>query len=431
MQPKLFLRLPLLPLLVFAFPQYTPESFRHLPSAYLHRDTSDAAPSSVFVSRQAPGVIPPFDAEKQLVSTKGKHAFVPPRSSDKRGPCPGLNALANHGYIPHNGVATVAEIVKGSMDVFGMGTDLATFLAIYGAVFDGDLTSFSIGGPPTSLLGLGNLLIAPQGLSGSHNKYEGDVSPIFGDLYQYGNNLPQASQFKTLYELGQENGDSVDLDILEQYRIQRFNQSVAENPYFFNAPFSGIAVSSAAYFFIYRFMGNKSAENPEGVLDGETLKSFYGVTGDYPDFIVTPGHSRIPDNWYKRHPVDYYTLPYLTLEALPLNLRHTQFLSVGGNTGTTNSFVGVDPSDLTNGVYNAASLLEGNNAFCFSMQLASALAPDLLLGLYNDITQALGTLKSAVDDATRGLGCPQLAGVNKEKLKQFPGYTKLRPDGTY
>lgn len=223
----------------------------------------------------------------------------------------------------------------------------------------------------------------------------------------------------------------MDLDVLERYRVQRFDQSIAENPYFFFAPFTGVAVSSAAYLFIYRFMGNKSAEHPDGLLDGETLKSFFAVTGDYPDFTVTPGHERIPDNWHKRHPVDYYTLPYLTVEALAVNLRHTQFLSVGGNTGTTNSFVGVDPSDLTNGVYNAASLLEGNNAFCFAMQLIPQLAPDLLLGLYKDITEALSALTAAVADATKGLGCPQLTRVNKQKLKQFPGYTKLKLDGTY
>ena len=67
-----------------------------------------------------------------------------------------------------------------------MGVDLSTLLAIYGAVFDGDLTSYSIGGPPSSpnLLSLIGLLETPQGLSGSHNKYEGDVSPTRGDLYQ-------------------------------------------------------------------------------------------------------------------------------------------------------------------------------------------------------------------------------------------------------
>lgn len=49
---------------------------------------------------------------------------------------------------------------------------------------DGDLTSWSIGGPPpNSLLGSIGFLGAPQGLSGSHNKYEGDGSPTRPDLY--------------------------------------------------------------------------------------------------------------------------------------------------------------------------------------------------------------------------------------------------------
>jgi hypothetical protein len=110
--------------------------------------------------------------------------------------------MANHGYLPHNGVGTIQDFITGTQEAFGMGkltlftqcfsslannprgVDLATFLAIYGAIFDGDLTSYSIGGPLPSLLNLGGLLGAPQGLSGSHNKYEGDVSPTRGDLYQ-------------------------------------------------------------------------------------------------------------------------------------------------------------------------------------------------------------------------------------------------------
>ena len=68
--------------------------------------------------------------------------------------------------------------------LISLGTDLSTFLAVYGAIFDGDLTSYSIGGPVFSLSNLGGLLGEPQGLSGSHNKYEGDVSPTRGDLYE-------------------------------------------------------------------------------------------------------------------------------------------------------------------------------------------------------------------------------------------------------
>jgi hypothetical protein len=92
--------------------------------------------------------------------------------------------MANHGYLPHNGIGNMPDFINGCQEAFGMGVDLATFLAIYGAIFDGDLTSYSIGGPVPGLLNLGGLLGAPQGLSGSHNKYEGDVSPTRGDLFQ-------------------------------------------------------------------------------------------------------------------------------------------------------------------------------------------------------------------------------------------------------
>jgi len=59
--------------------------------------------------------------------------------------------------------------------VYGMGVDLATFLATYGAVIDGPLLSWSIGGAPHT------------GIGGSHGNYESDSSPLKGDLYQYGN----------------------------------------------------------------------------------------------------------------------------------------------------------------------------------------------------------------------------------------------------
>lgn len=65
-----------------------------------------------------------------------------------------------------------------------MGLDLATFLSTYGAVMDGDLTKWSIGGPDSRVGGALGLLGTPQGISGSHNKYESDASPMMGDLYQ-------------------------------------------------------------------------------------------------------------------------------------------------------------------------------------------------------------------------------------------------------
>lgn len=75
------------------------------------------------------------------------------------------------------------------VSAYGMALDLATFLAVYGTVFDGDSLSltpgYSIGGP-SALGGIVNgvgILRTPSGLSGSHNNYEGDTSATRGDLY--------------------------------------------------------------------------------------------------------------------------------------------------------------------------------------------------------------------------------------------------------
>ncbi|KAF7362906.1 Cloroperoxidase [Mycena venus] len=41
------------------------------------------------------------------------HAFIPAKSTDLRAPCPGLNTLANHGYLPRDGRnITVPMIVQ-------------------------------------------------------------------------------------------------------------------------------------------------------------------------------------------------------------------------------------------------------------------------------------------------------------------------------
>ena len=113
--------------------------------------------------------------------------------------------------------------------------------------------------------------------------------------YRSGNDYKvQVSQFAALYKLGQQNGNSVDLDVLTNYRVTRFQESISENPYFFNAPFSGVVASPAAWSFIYRFMANKSSEHPKGLLTGDVLKSFYSITGEYPNFAYTPGHEAFP-----------------------------------------------------------------------------------------------------------------------------------------
>ena len=143
-----------------------------------------------------------FDPSKQHIDVSGAHSFIAPSASDLRGPCPAMNALANHGYIARNGYTTFQESLDSIVKVYGagksiipwvwesilrdiLGYDLAFFLAALGAVQAGDGVHFSIGGPPgKSLPVVGGLLGQPRGISNAHNRFEGDASPARGDLYQ-------------------------------------------------------------------------------------------------------------------------------------------------------------------------------------------------------------------------------------------------------
>ncbi|KAL9087826.1 MAG: hypothetical protein Q9159_003423 [Coniocarpon cinnabarinum] len=60
--------------------------------------------------------------------------FKPPGPGDVRSPCPGLNACANHGFIPHSGRGNTYEnLIPGLSQCFNMGEDFT--LAIGGAGF--------------------------------------------------------------------------------------------------------------------------------------------------------------------------------------------------------------------------------------------------------------------------------------------------------
>lgn len=228
------------------------------------------------------------------------------------------------------------------------------------------------------------------------------------------------SQFEELYAspLGP---NGYDLTTLTPFRYKRFHESIANNPYFFNGAFTGVVVTPAAYTFIYRFMGNKSAEYPEGYLDADVLKSFFAITGEPGHFTWNEGQEKIPDNWYKRAIGDEYTINYFQLDLLAAALQYPEFLSVGGNLGKTNSFAGVDIEDLTGGVYNLQSLSQGDNAICFAFQNAQLAAPDLLKGLFSSITKPLSQLNAAIGKVFATLSCPELRAIDNSQFAKYPG----------
>ncbi|KIJ46634.1 hypothetical protein M422DRAFT_107608, partial [Sphaerobolus stellatus SS14] len=72
------------------------------------------------------------------------HAFIPAGPNDIRGPCPALNTLAYHGYLPRNGIVRPAlSFIVG----LNLGNDFAKFL-VYQAFLMND-------NPITNLISIG------------------------------------------------------------------------------------------------------------------------------------------------------------------------------------------------------------------------------------------------------------------------------------
>ncbi|KAH7923193.1 Cloroperoxidase [Leucogyrophana mollusca] len=77
--------------------------------------------------------------------TGNTHEFCPPQAGDVRSPCPALNTLANHGYIPRNGKhIKIHELVDGLKKGFHLSSVLAHILAIGAVWILGQFRSMSL-----------------------------------------------------------------------------------------------------------------------------------------------------------------------------------------------------------------------------------------------------------------------------------------------
>lgn len=94
------------------------------------------------------------------------------------------SAAANHGFIPHSGIMNTEQTITGLAQAYGMGADIAAGLAVVAILLEGDPVAgtWSIGGPYPSKI-VDALGEQPQGISYSHNNYEGDSSVTRVDAY--------------------------------------------------------------------------------------------------------------------------------------------------------------------------------------------------------------------------------------------------------
>ncbi|KAK4501880.1 hypothetical protein PRZ48_007689 [Zasmidium cellare] len=353
------------------------------------------------------------------IDVSGEHAFEPPTESDQRGPCPGLNALANHNYISHDGIVGLLEAATAINLVYGMGLEIATILSVLGVVWTGNPLSlnpsFSINGPDDRVENLLDdvlgLLGTPQGIAFSHNVIEADSSPTRDDLYVTGDaTTMNVDKFKDFYAIADSEG-VISMDALGGYAAKRFNDSVATNKDFYFGPFTGMIARNAGFLFVGRLFANYSTEHPEGLLTQDILKSFFAVSGEPSNFTYQKGWERIPENLYKT-PVDW-TVVQFNLDLVDWILQYPELGSIGGNAGEVNTFAGISLADPVTGIANVTNLLEGNNLICFALQVVKLAAPSYTNNIFKTLAAPLELILDALATPLLDLGCPSWTALQR------------------
>ncbi|KAJ7683692.1 Chloroperoxidase [Mycena rosella] len=97
-----------------------------------------------------------------------------------------MNTLANHGYIPRNGVASFEEITLGVMEAFNLGVTMAVGMVAQNMLTRGNMFAdkISIGGVSTLVPPLPFQLDGPvTGGLAKHGRVEGDASMTRADAF--------------------------------------------------------------------------------------------------------------------------------------------------------------------------------------------------------------------------------------------------------
>ncbi|KAJ7204098.1 Chloroperoxidase [Mycena pura] len=97
-----------------------------------------------------------------------------------------MNTLANHGYIPRNGIVSFEEAIMGSMEAFNMDISVVGPLAANALLMRGNpfINKFSIGGVSPLVPPLPGKIDGPEtGGIAKHGRFEGDASMTRSDAF--------------------------------------------------------------------------------------------------------------------------------------------------------------------------------------------------------------------------------------------------------
>jgi len=235
-------------------------------------------------------VPPPInDTSSKLVFDEA-HPFQPDAPGDIRGPCPGLNTLASHGYINRSGVVTPGEIITAVQEGFNMGWDLATFVTYGAFVVDGNhLTNLMSIGQKTPETGPDAPAPAIIGGLNTHGAFEGDASTTRDDFALGSNFLFNETLFDQLSQAAIDFGSNGTLDIPSAavHRHNRILDSIARNPNFTFVTPRYLTAYAETTFPLAFFVTNQTSDTSL-TLGLDVARSFFQT-------------HKFPDNFYRRN----------------------------------------------------------------------------------------------------------------------------------
>jgi len=321
------------------------------------------------------------------------HYFVAPGPLDIRGPCPGLNTLANHNFLSHDGLTTYNELVDAQQNVYNIGFGLANLLAIAGVGLTGDLITgrMSLGCPRDDWTNFLPGVLGYEGGLNAHNKFESDASLTRGDyFYNQDDHTFNVTMFQNMYDVTKGNYDRNNLAL---YRKMRYDEAVANNPNFFFGPGS-LLMYGAASFLYGAFPSGGLKGNP----DLATQMSFFGVSGEPGNFVAN-GNERIPDDWYSS------VIPYDGKQIGPelFNMYLNYPVLFGGNVGSTGNFDALNITGVIEGGRLTVDTPE--NLMCFVYQTVTEALPEMVSTVYQLPFDLLGFVLGKLAPGYADLGC--------------------------
>jgi len=315
------------------------------------------------------------DTSTKLVNDD-EHPWQPLKHGDIRGPCPGLNTLASHGWIDRSGITTPSKIVKAVQEAFNGGNDLAIFFAYAGMLVDGNLLTglMSIGSkspatgpdppPPAMAAGLD-----------AHILFEGDVSMSRADAFFGDNHSFNDTVFQEFIDYSNRIGNgNFNATVAAELRLQRFKDSVATNPEFnFEMPRATTCYGECAL--AYRLFVDGRIQ--DGQLNLTVARDFFQ-------------HHRMPPCFHRHN--GSYGFTELGDDVTLLKKVHN--LVPGGNNGVNNY---IPDTSVT------------SQSFCaIYTQYANVTVPALYPNPQGDLRKALKAYLDIFFESTTSLKCTQV-----------------------